>query len=129
MDPYTDAVREFHVKHGAHIARRVGLPPPDVAALAARLIREEAAETVEAMAAGDLVLVADGLADLEYVLRGAVLRYGLPFREVFREVHRSNMTKDAARTPQGAKVVKGPSFVPPDLSWLADLAKEPGTFR
>merc|ERR1712232_335846 len=51
-----------------------------------------------AIAAGDLIESADALADLQYVLSGAVLEFGLHrrFKAIFDEVQRSNMSKACA---------------------------------
>ena len=59
------------------------------------LIEEELNELKEAVNAKDLVEVADALCDLQYVILGAVLEFGMgeKFVEMFNEVHRSNMSK------------------------------------
>ena len=59
------------------------------------MLREELRELEEAIAENDLTEVADALADLQYVLSGAVLEFGLGerFAALFEEVHRSNMSK------------------------------------
>jgi predicted HAD superfamily Cof-like phosphohydrolase len=57
------------------------------------LIEEEAAEFRAAVEDGDIVAVADAIADLLYVVYGAALTFGIPAHAVFTEVHRSNMTK------------------------------------
>ena len=161
---------------------------PEVASLRAALIQEELWETVAAMRRNDFVEVADGLADLMYVVVGAGLATGarvpdcfvdplpsddalrmlsfqadsaywaatvtqslldatmshrgpdssyrlgialrglagliartaqmwdIPLKEVFIEVHRSNMTKTPAKTALGQKGgAKGPEYQPPDV--------------
>jgi hypothetical protein len=52
-------------------------------------------ELEEAIQAKDIVEIADALCDLQYVLSGAVLEFGLggQFKELFDEVQRSNMSK------------------------------------
>ena len=52
-------------------------------------------ELQEAIENNDLVEVADALCDIQYVLSGAVLEFGLgdKFKELFDEVQRSNMSK------------------------------------
>lgn len=63
------------------------------------------------------------LCDLQYVLSGFAVTFGLPFDEAFRRVHESNMSKLG---PDGkpiyredGKVLKGPNYKKPDLSDLA----------
>ena len=59
------------------------------------LLAEELKELERAIADRDLVEIADALCDLQYVLSGAVLEFGLgpKFRALFDEVQRSNMSK------------------------------------
>ena len=57
------------------------------------LIDEERDELKLALDAGDVVKVADALADILYVVYGTADTYGIPIDACFREVHRSNMAK------------------------------------
>lgn len=59
------------------------------------LLQEELDELKTAIADGDMTGVADALSDLQYVLSGAVLEFGLGarFKALFDEVQRSNMSK------------------------------------
>lgn len=106
------AVAQFHVMVGAAIRTE---PVVDVAGAVMRVefVEEEARELREAVAAGDVVGVADALADLLYVTYGAALHFGIPLEEVFAEVHRSNMTKDAAGD---GKAIKGAGYRAPDIA-------------
>ena len=69
----------------ADFMRRMGLPVPtpnpdaSTEALRMNLIVEELSETHKAMAAGDTIETADGLADTLYVIAGAAATYGVPF--------------------------------------------------
>jgi predicted HAD superfamily Cof-like phosphohydrolase len=68
------------------------------------LLAEELKELEVAIANNDLVEVADALCDLQYVLSGAILEFGLgeKFKVLFDEVQRSNMSK-ACKTEDEAK--------------------------
>lgn len=124
---YEELLQEFHLKYGHWLE---GTPttaiPNAVRELRIRLMDEELKETIDAMLNQDLVEIADGLADLVYVALGTAATYGIPFDRVFREVHRSNMTKTAPENPPdpragdkyAVKTPKGPDFTPPDLSFL-----------
>ncbi len=81
------------------------------------LLREEADEYKEAALAGDLVGVADGLADQLYILLGTCVLHGIDIQPIFDEVHRSNMTKNAL-DPVTRKGGKGPGFEKPRLAEL-----------
>lgn len=67
----------------------------DRVALRISLLKEELSELEEALNNDDIVETADALCDLQYVLSGAVLEFGLgeKFKELFDEVQRSNMSK------------------------------------
>jgi predicted HAD superfamily Cof-like phosphohydrolase len=59
------------------------------------LIAEELKEMEVAILEKDIVGIADALCDIQYVLSGAVLEFGLAekFNDLFNEVQRSNMSK------------------------------------
>lgn len=57
------------------------------------LIKNKSDELIASMLRGDLVGVADGLADVLYVVIGTAVAYGIDIQEVFDEVHRSNLSK------------------------------------
>src|SRR5690606_21101597 len=61
----------------------------------------------EAINSNDLVEVADALCDLQYVLAGAVLEFGLgsKFKALFEEVHRSNMSKACKTVAEANKTI------------------------
>jgi phosphoribosyl-ATP pyrophosphohydrolase len=88
-------------------------------ALGARLMLEELGETLQAMAAGDVVEMADGLADLIYVTIWTAHAHGIPLPTVWDEVQRSNMEKFpggvAVLDAQG-KVQKPAHWTPPDIA-------------
>ncbi len=62
------------------------------------------------------------LADIQYVLSGMAVTFGIPLEEVFNRVHQSNMSKLVNGKPlkrEDGKVLKGPNYQKPDLSDLA----------
>lgn len=78
-----------------------------------KLILQEVKELILATNAGDLVAIADAIADCLYVLYGTGYTYRIPVDAVFAEVHRSNMTKEPGPT---GKAVKGARYSPPDVA-------------
>lgn len=62
------------------------------------------------------------LCDLQYVLSGFAVTFGLPFDEAFKRVHESNMSKLGLDGKpiyrEDGKVLKGPNYKKPDLSDL-----------
>jgi predicted HAD superfamily Cof-like phosphohydrolase len=96
-------------------ARLRGSNTNDVLLLRAAMAMEELAEWLAAHAEGDLVAVADAWADRAYVLLGDAVATGLPAAALFREVHRSNMSKEPDPLGTG-KAIKGANYSPPDIS-------------
>ncbi|MDZ7604095.1 MAG: nucleoside triphosphate pyrophosphohydrolase family protein [Cyclobacteriaceae bacterium] len=88
-------VAEFHRTFGHPILPVPAIPSKERCALRVALIREELHELETAIQNNDIVEIADALCDIQYVLSGAVLEFGLgeKFRELFDEVQRSNMSK------------------------------------
>jgi predicted HAD superfamily Cof-like phosphohydrolase len=81
-------------------------------ALRERLIQEEFEELKEAMGQRDLAAIAKELADLLYVVYGTAVSYGIDMGPVFREVHRSNMSKIGGHKREDGKWVKPPTYSP-----------------
>lgn len=88
-------VAEFHKTFNAPILDQPTIPSADRCNLRISLLQEELNELKDAIANNDLVEIADALCDLQYVLSGAVLEFGLgeKFVTLFNEVQRSNMSK------------------------------------
>ncbi len=88
-------VAEFHKTFKAPILNSPTIPNQQRCELRVSLLAEELKELQEAIAQNDLVEIADALCDLQYVLSGAVLEFGLgdKFVDLFDEVQRSNMSK------------------------------------
>jgi predicted HAD superfamily Cof-like phosphohydrolase len=116
--PY-EMVREFHYAFGHPVRStpQVDVPETD---LRIKLLREEVQEYADGIAAGDLVNVAQELADIIYVAYGAALVHGINLDEVVKEVHRANMSKlDDNGLPilrDDGKVLKSKNFVPADVA-------------
>jgi predicted HAD superfamily Cof-like phosphohydrolase len=88
-------VAEFHRTFKAPILTTPQIPDTKRAKLRYDLLAEELKEFWDAVKENDIVGVADALCDLQYVLSGAVLEFGLgeKFVTLFNEVQRSNMSK------------------------------------
>jgi len=96
-------VAEFHTTFKHPVLPQPVIPSKERCALRIALLAEELKELQEAVDNNDLVDVADALCDLQYVLSGAILEFGLgeKFKDLFDEVHRSNMSK-ACKTVEEA---------------------------
>ncbi|WP_257666226.1 nucleoside triphosphate pyrophosphohydrolase family protein [Parapedobacter tibetensis] len=104
-DPKTlTAVAEFHKTFKHPILQTPTIPDEKRCQLRVSLIGEELKELEEAISDKNITEVADALCDIQYVLSGAVLEFGLAdkFSQLFDEVQRSNMSK-ACNTVQEAE--------------------------
>jgi predicted HAD superfamily Cof-like phosphohydrolase len=109
-------VKEFHQRFGEVIRSSPGLVDEVTKELRIRLIREETGEFEKAANEGNLVKVADALADILYVTYGTAVSYGIDLEPIFREVHRSNMSKgDPEVRILNGKVLKAKNYRPPNL--------------
>lgn len=88
-------VAEFHRTFNAPILETPQIPSKERCELRVSLLQEELNELKQAIADNDIVEIADAFCDLQYVLSGAVLEFGLgkKFPALFNEVQRSNMSK------------------------------------
>jgi predicted HAD superfamily Cof-like phosphohydrolase len=120
------AVAEFHMAFNLPIRQ---LPSTEIdhalARLRVSLLEEEVGEFVAASEKGDLVGIADALADIVYVVYGTALTYGIGLDAVLREVHRSNMSKLGSDGKplirDDGKVLKSERYFPPDIASVLGL--------
>ena len=82
------------------------------------VLKDEIDELHTALAADDLVEVADALGDIIYFATGQALLQGIDIDNVLAEIHRSNMTKkpgvkEGPTTPND--VIKDKDYVPPNI--------------
>src|SRR5690625_7879180 len=104
-DPKTlSSVAEFHKTFQHPIVKQPQIPSKDRCQLRVALIEEELRALKGAIENDDLVEIADALCDMQYVLSGAGLEFGLKdkFADLFDEVQRSNMSK-ACNTKEEAE--------------------------
>ncbi|MFT6336368.1 MAG: putative HAD superfamily Cof-like phosphohydrolase [Saprospiraceae bacterium] len=88
-------VAKFHETFSLPVLDTPIIPDEKRCELRVSLLQEELNELKEAIATNDLVEVADALCDIQYVLSGAILEFGMAdkFKILFDEVQRSNMSK------------------------------------
>lgn len=150
-----DQVLEFHRAADQPVLETPQVPPDDRVRLRARLAAEEFFELLLALYAGnghgirsrveihdvkaqiarlicvepvnvDLIEVADACADLDYVVEGLRLEFGINGELVGEEVHRSNMAKlgPGSRKREDGKQLKPPGWTPPDIARVFDAQKQ-----
>lgn len=89
------SVAAFHETFKHPILPFPQVPDEKRCQLRVALLAEELKELEAGIRNKDIVEIADALCDLQYVLSGAVLEFGLAekFKALFDEVQRSNMSK------------------------------------
>jgi len=85
-----------------------------------RLLNEEIDELYDAYMNNDLTEVFDALIDIDYILKGTVIAFGLQdhYEKGFNEVHSSNMTKLIDMKKESfamGKILKGANYKAPNL--------------
>ena len=121
-----EMVEQFHLTFGVPLRRTPTMSvPADEMSLRVGLLEEELCEFEDAVENGDLVALADALADLAYVLYGTALTFGVDLDSAVAEVHRSNMSKlgpdGVPILREDGKVLKGPNFKAPDIAGVLDI--------
>lgn len=139
MATLREQVREFHLAMAVPAdAERPTVIPDERVRLRAALIAEEFFETLAALIVFDasvvcakeivldackhhqvmvdMVELADGMADLDYVVEGTRLEFGIDGGPVAAEVHRANMAKLGGPVAPNGKRLKPPGWTPPDIA-------------
>jgi predicted HAD superfamily Cof-like phosphohydrolase len=121
MEKQVQQVLEFYKAFKHPIATSPKFIPIERVIMRHRLLDEEVVELFEAGSNGDIVDVADAIADCFYILIGTAIEYGIAEKlpALFDEVHRSNMSKlDDDGNPiyrEDGKVLKSNNYTPPNL--------------
>lgn len=102
-------VEEFHYTFKHPVLEKPTIPGQDRINLRLQLLREETNELAAAALEGDIILVADGLGDIAYVLYGAIIEFGLQdkFAEIFKAIHESNMSKACSTIEEAEATATG----------------------
>lgn len=115
-------VLEFMKAMGQTTPGDICLPDEKTVKLRIDLMKEELLgedELVDSMWKGDIVGIADGIADLLYVVYGTAVAYGLDMELIFEEVHRSNMSKlqpdGTVLRREDGKILKPDTYSRPNL--------------
>jgi len=115
MSDEQEMVTAFHRAFDIAIGTLPAVPDAATCALRVSLIQEEFAELREALSQRDIEAVAKELADLLYVVYGTAVSCGIDMAPVFREVHRSNMSKVGGHKRADGKWIKPSNYSPAHL--------------
>jgi len=119
MDYQTDV--EIFMMAGGQDYPDFGGLESDQAHLYMNLISEEYGETLTAFKNKDMVEVADGLADMVWVIMGMASTLDIPFDEVWNEVKASNMSKfidGKAIKDENGKIMKPEGYFRPNIAGI-----------
>ena len=126
MREYIKMVEEFHIAFDQKDAKIPTVGSIKQGKLRYDLLSEENDEYLEAVRELSLVEIADALGDQLYIIYGTILKHGLQnkIEEVFKEIHRSNMSKlGADGSPiyrEDGKILKGPEYFKPNIKKILD---------
>ncbi|MAK14390.1 MAG: phosphoribosyl-ATP diphosphatase [Proteobacteria bacterium] len=117
---------EIFMKSGSQPVQKELSMDNDEAKLYMKLISEEYNETLDAFKKSDLVELADGLADMVWVIMGMCNSCGIQFDNVWKEVRASNMSKfvdgKAIKNEYG-KIMKPKTYFKPNIKNALGLEK------
>ena len=101
-------VADFHNTFKHPILDSPAIPNETRCKLRVALLAEELKELEVAILENDITGVADALCDLQYVLSGAILEFGLggKFAALFEEVQRSNMSKACTTREEAEETIR-----------------------
>ncbi len=149
--PHAARIRSFMQKAGQATPDAPVIPTEEIRILRAKLILEEALETVRGLGVGvrlgpdgemvsskatnldfyidgpvDLEEVVDGCADISVVTIGTLIAFGIDDEPVLEEVDAANLRKFAPGGHRRAdgKWIKPPDWTPPDIDGVIERMKE-----
>lgn len=104
MPSMYDDVEEFHEQIiQLEKPTKVGIISDEFILERTRFLNEEVEEFTTTGMSGDMVGVADALADIVYVALGTAWQMGIPFQAIWDVVHSANMKKVRGITKRGNK--------------------------
>jgi len=120
MSEAAQHLTQFHTTFDLPQRIQPVMPPQAERDLRHTLMREEAAECIQALAdpGASMESIAQELADVVYIAYGTALTYGIPLDDVLREVHAANMRKIGPDGPirrEDGKITKPEGWRPPDI--------------
>ena len=91
-------------------------------------LEEELDELKMAILRGDLSEIADALVDIVVITKGTAVMTGLPWNDLWKEVHRANSEKVPGINPKRPEhdfdLIKPPGWVAPRIQQILNNSKE-----
>lgn len=152
--PHYVRIREFMQKAGQDTPAVVTIPDEATRILRAKLILEEALETLTALGVSatiapdskpalgrstelnfeivsepDLEEIVDGCADISVVTMGTLIAFGVDDEPILEEVDKANLRKfeEGSYRREDGKWMKPPGWTPPDIMGVVDRQAELST--
>jgi len=141
MGDHQERVTRFMLRAGQEVPSKISIPSEEVRRLRAKLILEEAEETIIALGYNiyegedgelhvrrhpylqpNLVEIIDGVADLSVVNIGTSIACGVDIRPILKAVDQNNLDKfgPGHSIREDGKLVKPPNHTPPDIKRLLE---------
>lgn len=142
---HQERVELFMAKAGQAVPDRPTIPDEETCRLRAKLILEEAMETIEALGfqvvmkpfdgeieigrkthEPDLEQVVDGCADIQVVTTGTLSAFGVADADIMIEVDNNNLSKfgPGGYRREDGKWMKPPTWTPPDIKGILEDQKK-----
>jgi len=109
-------VLTFHRMLGEYIGDLPRRPPYKVEILRRALLVEEYNELIDALDTSNFAEIADGIADLIYILVGMAINYGIHLPCVWDVVHKANLAKAGGGKDKNGKIMKPLGWEHPDIA-------------
>ena len=110
-------VEEFHRACNIPIGSSIAIRRPD---LRKNLIEEECKELIEAIDNEDLIEAIDAMCDLQVVVLGTAVEWGIDLQPFWDEVHKTNMAKKDGPVREDGKQLKPEGWKPPDIEGILE---------
>ena len=129
MQEQLDSLLEFNNSFDVKYSVKPTLIPIEEYTLRYNLMKEETDEYLSACASGNIVEIADALADQLYILCGTITAHGMQgiIEDIFAEVHRSNMSKlgedGKPILREDGKILKGDNYFKPNIKQFINKAR------
>jgi predicted HAD superfamily Cof-like phosphohydrolase len=108
-------VKQAHLAFGQLVNDKPTMLDDKTYFLRMKLMEEELGELDDALRERNDVEAADAIGDLLYVVLGTAVSMGVDMDPIFREIHRSNMTKVGGGKRPDGKQLKPSWYERPDL--------------
>lgn len=121
---WVEDILQLHKAYRQLVQRRPGCVYYKTRDLRLSVIKEETRELIDAMHTGNLVKIADGIADSIVVLLGTAASYGINMKPIWDIVQKANMAKVGGPVRADGKQLKPKGWQPPEPAIGLELCRQ-----